>query len=100
VGAPSAAAIRDGRRRYPKVGFYRGLSQRLPAAVRRSCYDLVILNFVLHWVDRADLLTAAAQADAVVKDGGYLIIGDFLPTFGRQFGLASFENVTELDKKC
>lgn len=44
-------------------------------------FDLVIVNYVLHWVDRTSLLKSIAEIDRVLKDGGYLIIGDFYPDF-------------------
>jgi SAM-dependent methyltransferase len=42
-------------------------------------FDLVIVNFVFHWVDRSSLLQSIAEVDRVVADGGWLLIGDFLP---------------------
>mgnify|MGYP001081664890 CR=1 FL=1 len=46
---------------------------------RHSGFRLAILSFVLHWVDREALLRVAAEVDALVEDGGYLIVSDFLP---------------------
>jgi SAM-dependent methyltransferase len=40
-------------------------------------FDLVIVNFVLHWIDRERLYQTIANIDANVGYGGYLIIGDF-----------------------
>jgi hypothetical protein len=40
----------------------------------------VIVNFVLHWVDRSVLFASLARIDAMVRDGGHLIIGDFSPS--------------------
>lgn len=78
---PSAAAIRSGRALYPAVKFYRGLAHRLPAAVKRLQFDLVLVQFVFHWIDREHLLPSAAAIDSVVSDGGFLLIGDFVPPF-------------------
>lgn len=44
-------------------------------------FDMVIVNFVYHWLDRATVLKAIANTDSLVKEGGYLIVGDFLPDF-------------------
>ena len=42
-------------------------------------YDLVIVNFVLHWVDRGSLLGVVRNVDDALGMGGHLIIGDFWP---------------------
>lgn len=72
---PSARAVRDGKARFPRVEFVRGDS----ALPFRASFDLVIVNFVFHWIDRARLLSSVAELDRVLADGGYLIIGDFYP---------------------
>lgn len=46
---------------------------------RDSSFDLVIYGFCLYLVDREDLFKVAAEGDRVLKDGGYLIIQDFMP---------------------
>jgi|SRR6266487_4862539 len=74
---PSTAAIVDGRRRHPEVEFVQGRAAEVPV---REEFDLVIVNFVFHWVDRAHLLRSAAEVDRLVRDGGHLLIGDFLPS--------------------
>ena len=40
-------------------------------------FDLVIVNFVFHWVSREFIMKAIYNTDRYVKKGGYLIIGDF-----------------------
>lgn len=42
-------------------------------------FDLVIVSFVLHWVDRALLFKSLAGLDALVRPGGWLAVADFLP---------------------
>jgi SAM-dependent methyltransferase len=73
---PSAKAIEDGRARFPQVEFHQGEARELPV---RDVYELVIVNFVLHWIDRKNLLRCVAEIDRVVADGGHLLIGDFHP---------------------
>jgi len=46
----------------------------------RGSFDLIIVNFVFHWIDRANLLRSMAEIDRLLEDSGYLIIGDFLPS--------------------
>ena len=43
-------------------------------------FDLVIINFVFNWIDRSNLLRSVAEIDRLLVDGGFLIIGDFLPS--------------------
>jgi len=74
---PSAEAIADGKTRFPSVGFVQGSAYAIPLP---RLFDLVIVNFVLHWIDRANLLTSLAEVDRVLVDGGFLIIGDFFPS--------------------
>jgi SAM-dependent methyltransferase len=73
---PSAKAIEDGRTRFPQVEFHQGQARELPV---QGSFDLVIVHFVLHWIDRRNLLRCVAEIDRVVADGGYLVIGDFHP---------------------
>jgi SAM-dependent methyltransferase len=73
---PSPRAIEDGRARFPQVEFHQGQARELPVA---GPFDLVIVNFVLHWIDRRNLLRCVAEIDRVVADGGFLVIGDFHP---------------------
>lgn len=76
---PSEAAVAAGRRRFPQVAFAVGTMDRVPVD---DAFDLVIVNFVFHWVARSVLLASMAEVDRLVADGGYLAIGDFLP-FGQ-----------------
>jgi SAM-dependent methyltransferase len=73
---PSARAILNGKASFPFVAFVRGAANSVPL---RESFDLVIVNFVFHWIDRANLLRSVAEVDRLVQDGGFLIIGDFHP---------------------
>src|SRR5260221_12643001 len=74
---PSAAAVADGRKMFPVVHFFTGTAKSLPLG--DESYDLVIANFVFHWIDRKSLLASAAEIDRVLRPEGYLLIGDFAP---------------------
>lgn len=74
---PSMTALQDGMDHFPNVHFVQGTARELP--LDDACADLVIINFVLHWLDRAVLLRSVAEADRILCDGGHLIVGDFLP---------------------
>jgi SAM-dependent methyltransferase len=75
---PSAEALMQGRSAFPGVEFHRGTLSEVPLA---GAFDVVIVNFVLHWVDRSSLARSIAEIDRLVADGGYLVLGDFLPDF-------------------
>ncbi len=74
---PSDAATRDGKSRFPSVEFVRAGASEIPL---REPFDLVIVNYVFHWIDRVTLLRSVAEIDRLVVDGGFLIIGDFAPS--------------------
>jgi SAM-dependent methyltransferase len=73
---PSVAAVDDGRSRFPQVRFVTGTAASIDMDEQ---FDLVIVNGVLTWIDRATLFRSLAEVDRLVCDGGYLIVGDFLP---------------------
>ncbi len=72
----SLAAIADGHSRYPVLDLHHGALHQLPM---QESADLVILSFVLCYVDRVNLAAAVAEIDRVVRPGGWLIVADFLP---------------------
>ncbi len=74
---PSAAAISEARIRDPQLTWHVGTLDAHPQL--STTFDVVIVSFVLHWVDRRRLLTSLAAIDACVADGGCLVISDFLP---------------------
>jgi len=73
---PSAEAIADGRSRYQGIEYIQSTAADMRIGEQ---FDLVIVNYVLHWVDRSRLLESVAKIDAAVKDGGFLLLGDFAP---------------------
>ena len=74
---PSVEAIVDGKSRFPYVEFVRGGASAIPL---QELFDLIIVNFVFHWIDRTNLLRSVAEIDRLLMDGGFLIIGDFFPS--------------------
>lgn len=72
----SQEAINDGHSRFEGIKFARGTLSCLPV---QGQFDLVIVNFVLHWIDRSVLAQSIAEVDRVTRDGGLLMVGDFLP---------------------
>ena len=88
----SADAINDGKKRYKDIELHQGVLSDIPI---KAPFDLVIINFVLHWVDRSSLIKSISEIDRVVKNNGYLIIGDFLPDcpLKRKYGHLPEDNV-------
>jgi SAM-dependent methyltransferase len=76
---PSQEAIDDGLMRYSEITFLRGLASDIPIQVDGQ-FDLVVINFVFHWIDRSRLLRSVAEIDRMLADSGYLIVGDFYPS--------------------
>lgn len=72
----SAAAIAEGMAKCPELELRVGGASEPPFAEQ---FDLVIVNFVLHWVDRSLLMKTLAAIDGLVATGGWLALGDFLP---------------------
>lgn len=75
---PSDAAIADGRAKYPGVNFLHGVASSVPIADDGG-FDLVIVNAVLHWIDRSTLMRSCAELDRLLAPQGFLVIGDFHP---------------------
>lgn len=74
----SAEAIADGKKKFPLLHLrHCGLADLEPV----QQFDLVICNFVLHWIDRRNLLTVIRNIDKCVRWGGTVVLGDFLPDF-------------------
>ena len=73
---PSLQALADGQKNYPTLELYRGRAAALPV---ENTFDLVVVPFVFHWVDRGELLRSVAEVDRVVADQGFLLISDFAP---------------------
>ncbi len=72
----SRAALADGSGRHPHIHFVEARADDLPLT---EPFDLIIVNFVLHWIGRPRLLRVFAEIDRLLVDGGHLVIGDFHP---------------------
>jgi SAM-dependent methyltransferase len=82
---PSSEAIAIGARAFPSIGFEVGtLSEPLSAAATANgLYDVVAIVGVLCWIDRARLSRVVANTDAVLADGGLLVLSDYDAPFPR-----------------
>lgn len=75
---PSEKAVEDGRANYPVVRFIRSTYEDCDL---KEKFDLIIVNFVFHWVYRESLYKCVYKIDNMLKDGGCLLIGDFGPEY-------------------
>jgi len=75
---PSPEAVAAGNARVGEGARMRltvGTADELPAD--EQSVDLLFFGFCLCWVDRSDLFRAVAEADRVLRPGGFLVILDF-----------------------
>jgi len=70
----SRAALEDGRIEH----LYWDDALTTLTQTKTNFYDLIIFGFCLYLVDREDLFFIAAHTDRVLKDGGHIIIHDFM----------------------
>jgi ubiquinone/menaquinone biosynthesis C-methylase UbiE len=74
---PSAAAVKNGKELHKGLQLSVSTASKLP--YNDDNFDLVYFGFCLYLVDRNDILKAVAEADRVLKNGGFLAILDFDP---------------------
>jgi ubiquinone/menaquinone biosynthesis C-methylase UbiE len=79
---PSALAVSEGNERLQRstspARLIVGTADKLPYA--DAHFDLVYLGFCLYLVDRRRLFASIAEADRVLRPGGFLSIFDFDPS--------------------
>ena len=74
---PSPLAVDDGNKRFSKLRLSVSTASNLP--FESNSFDLVIFGFCLYLVDRSDVFKVIAEADRVLKSGGFMVIVDFDP---------------------
>jgi len=77
---PSNLAVAAGNEKFggeDRIHLHTGTASGLP--FEAQVFDLVYIGFCLYLVDRSDLFSAVAEADRVLKSGGFLAITDFDP---------------------
>jgi ubiquinone/menaquinone biosynthesis C-methylase UbiE len=73
---PSREAVEAGRAKYPNLDLRVGTADKIPFA--DASFDLVIFGFCFYLVDPSSHFQAVAEADRVLRDGGSLVILDFV----------------------
>jgi len=81
---PSASAIASGNSgtEKSKIKLSQGSSHRLP--YQDNEFDLVYFGFCLYLCDRSQLLQSIAEADRVLRPGGFVVVTDFDPGSARK----------------
>lgn len=78
---PSAQAIAACRKNFPSLNLTTGTADQLPYPPEH--FDVVWFGFCLYLIDRPLLMASLAEADRVLRDGGFLVITDFDPPSAR-----------------
>lgn len=73
---PSEKAIEDGKSKWPFIKFQRTMCEDFNV---EGNFDLIIMNFVFHWISRDNLIKSVLKIDGSLRKEGFLIIGDFGP---------------------
>lgn len=76
---PSEMAIKEGKNRHPSVDFLRGTAANIQ--VDDASVDVLISGFCLYLCDRSELFKIAYEYDRVLKNGGIIVITDFISNF-------------------
>jgi SAM-dependent methyltransferase len=75
----SEKAVQAGRERYPHISVSQGVApEALESIVGDKEFDVVIVGFFLYLLPRPLLFRTIASVDALLRDGGFLIVSDFL----------------------
>lgn len=80
---PSAKAVEMGRAAYgDAVELHVGTMADNPVSAdpaSRGAYDVVVVDDVFCWVSRETIFASVANLDALLRDGGFLFVQEFLP---------------------
>jgi ubiquinone/menaquinone biosynthesis C-methylase UbiE len=74
---PSSIAIKEGIKLHKSLNLSIATASDLPHG--NNEFDLVYFGFCLYLLDREDLFKAVAEADRVLKSGGFIAVLDFDP---------------------
>lgn len=82
----SPEAIRFGRQTFPQLEHHcLSISSANPRLLDiLGQLDIIFVNAVLHWIQRSNLSRAIANIDESLRDGGLLLIWDFVPPTRRK----------------
>lgn len=78
---PSQEAVDEGTKLFKNIKLIRGIFSEIPLDER---FDLIIINFVFHWIDRDLLPKCVVEVERLLDYNGFLLIGDFSPDHPRK----------------
>lgn len=73
---PSGEAVKVGKERFRNIDLLVGSAEDIP--VESNSFDVVVSGFCLYLCDRSELFKIAYEYDRVLKDGGMIVITDFI----------------------
>jgi len=76
---PSQEAVLFARQSSPGIHVEQGVASEIPFEAGQ--FDTVVMGFCLYLCDREDLFKIAYEADRVLRDGGFLMVFDFVTAF-------------------
>ena len=90
---PSPEAVKSGnaRTKLSDLKLQEGTGERLP--FKSGEFDLVYFAFCIYLFDRAVLMQSLAEADRVLRPGGFLVITDFDPGYAHKRSYSHFQGV-------
>jgi ubiquinone/menaquinone biosynthesis C-methylase UbiE len=73
---PSLEAISAGKSKFPELELRVGTADQTGL---EGSFDLILMGFFLYLCDRSTVFAAVAEADRLLRDGGFLAVIDFDP---------------------
>jgi ubiquinone/menaquinone biosynthesis C-methylase UbiE len=87
---PSKDAIMNGSKKYDHINFEISTCDNM--SFEKNTFDLIMVPFVLMYVDRELLLKSVSEIDRILKNNGILIITDFYSNRQRKNNYKYIEN--------
>lgn len=78
---PSKKAVDEGNKSFKDIKIIHGIFSEIPL---KEKFDLIIINFVFHWIDRDLLAKCISEVERLLSYNGFLLIGDFFPDHPRK----------------
>ena len=74
----SESAVKEGKELYPNIELHQGMAPRDLDIFQGEKFDLIILGHFLYLLPRPELFRIAADVDALLNDGGHVMVMDFI----------------------
>jgi len=75
----SVQAVQAAHDKFPEISIERGVAPHaLERMIGSQDFDVIVLGFFLYLLPRSRLARTAAAVDALLREGGFLVVNDFL----------------------